>query len=283
MSKGLDMLLCLLQCWGISGMDVWIDIFSLSLHWEFQPMLCLSICGTAPFKIQTARECPQPPAVLFSVEPRWVGFSFSRHWPASLHLVPLCAACSKTCRRLASTLLEPRFEGWYKLIHCLCDFSVPVLTQLQIVLLFCPLFPHHPAPLSTSSSPLFVLFYPSRFEHHPWFSCFQNFSRAYFRSSKDFSSLKATEIRIFVCFNVSTCRCRRATCFEVQSFSRCKVSFSSSLHLHSPRCASFEPTNVCKQNCLCNQVRWKRPSPRVSTKPGALWRCRTWFQVDSCY
>ena len=134
-------------------------------------------------------------------------------------------------------MLEPRFEGWYKLIHCLCDFSVPVLTQRQIVLLFCPLFPHHPPPLPTSSSPLFVLFYPSRFEHHPWFSCFQDFSRAYFRSSKDFSSLKASEIGIFVCFNVSTCRCRRATCFEVQSFSRCNVSFSSSLHL-SPRCES---------------------------------------------
>lgn len=215
-------------------------IFALGV--DFQPMLCLSICGTEPFKIQTARECPQPPAVLFSVEPHWVGFSLvllhpaesqsdNYHWPASLHLVPLCAACSKTCKRLVSTMLEPRFEGWYKLIHCLCGFSVPVLTQLQIRLLFCPLFPHHPPPLPTSSSPLFVLFYPSGFEHHPRFSCFQNFSRAYFRSSKDFSSLKATEIGIFVCFNVSTCRCRRATCFEVQSFSRCNVSFSSSLHL----------------------------------------------------
>ena len=34
-------------------MDVWIEIFSLSLHslgLDFQPMLCLSICGTAPFQ-----------------------------------------------------------------------------------------------------------------------------------------------------------------------------------------------------------------------------------------
>lgn len=134
-------------------------IFALGV--DLQPMLCLSICGTAPFKIQTARECPQPPAVLFSVEPRWVGFSLlllhpaesqsdNYHWPASLHLVPLCAACSKTCRRLVSTMLEPRSEGWYKLIHCLCDFSVPVLTQLQIRLLFCPLFRHHPPHCSSS-------------------------------------------------------------------------------------------------------------------------------------